>query len=139
VAVKDYYQLLGLSTNASPEDIKKAFRRLAFLYHPDRNPGNTTEAEVKFKKINEAYEVLGNDQRRRQYDYLTGYRRSQTERGRVNTVFSDSVYDFTFNSLDELLRILATLNVDVSELFVEQRKGCGKFRRGRQCWRQHWR
>lgn len=137
--MKDYYQILGVSTDASPEDTKKAFRRLALRYHPDRNPENAKEAEARFKEINEAYEVLGNEQKRREYDYLTGHRRGQIEKVRVNTVFRDSLDDFTYYSLEELLRILAALNFDGSELFMEQRKGCRKFRRGHQCWRGYWR
>jgi DnaJ-class molecular chaperone len=137
--VKGYYQNLGVSTDASPDDIKKGFRQLALRYHPDRNPGNTKEAEGKSKEINEAYEVLGNEQKRHHYDYLTGHRRGQTERVRVNTVVRDSLDDLTYHSLEELLRILAALNFDGSELFMEQRKGCRKFRRGHQCWRGYWR
>ncbi len=66
--MKDYYKILGVSENASERDIKSAYRRLAFRYHPDTNPGNEKEAEAKFKKINEAYCVLGDKVRRRQYD-----------------------------------------------------------------------
>jgi len=54
---KDYYKILGVSKNSSTEDIKKAYKKLALQYHPDKNPGNK-EAEEKFKEINEAYEVL---------------------------------------------------------------------------------
>ena len=137
--MKNYYQILGVSTEASPQDIKKAFRQLALRYHPDRNPGNTKEAEGKFKEINEAYEVLGNEHKRRQYDYLTSYRRSQTERMRVNTVFRDSSDGFTYHNLEELLRILSAFNFDGRELFMRQRQACGKFHGGRQRWRQYWR
>jgi molecular chaperone DnaJ len=63
---RDYYQILGVGRNASEEEIKKAFRRLAFQYHPDRNP--SPDAEAKFKEINEAYEVLSNSQKRAAYD-----------------------------------------------------------------------
>jgi curved DNA-binding protein len=63
----DYYQLLGVSKKASKEEIKKAFRKLAMKYHPDKNKDNK-EAEEKFKKINEAYAVLSNDEKRKQYD-----------------------------------------------------------------------
>ena len=67
---KDYYQILGVTKDASAEDIKKAFRRLALRYHPDRNPGNTEESEEKFKEINEAHEVLGDERKRQEYDQI---------------------------------------------------------------------
>jgi curved DNA-binding protein len=63
----DYYQLLGLKKAATPEEIKKAYRKLAVKYHPDKNPGNK-EAEEKFKEINEAYAVLSDPQKKAQYD-----------------------------------------------------------------------
>ena len=70
--MKDYYQILGVDENASQEDIKSAFRKLAFKYHPDTNPGNEKQAEERFKEINEAYGVLGDADRRRQYDLFKG-------------------------------------------------------------------
>ena len=68
--VKNYYAVLGINRNASSKDIRKGFRRLAMRYHPDHNPGNASEAEVKFKDINEAYSILGDDIKRWQYDHL---------------------------------------------------------------------
>lgn len=67
MAKKDYYDLLGVPREASAEDIKKAYRKLAMQHHPDRNHGNP-EAEHKFKEVTEAYEVLRDDQRRAAYD-----------------------------------------------------------------------
>jgi curved DNA-binding protein len=65
---KDYYDILGVPRNASDTEIKKAYRKLAMQYHPDRNPGKQKWANEKFKQINEAYAVLGDPQKRRQYD-----------------------------------------------------------------------
>lgn len=67
MAKEDYYQTLGVERNASKDDIKKAFRKLAMKYHPDRNPGDH-EAERRFKEVNEAYEVLQDEQKRGAYD-----------------------------------------------------------------------
>jgi curved DNA-binding protein len=64
---KDYYRLLGVSKNATPEEIKKAFRKMALKYHPDKNKGDKT-AEDSFKEVNEAYAVLSDPEKRRQYD-----------------------------------------------------------------------
>lgn len=66
---KDYYNVLGVERTATPEEIKKTYRKLALKYHPDRNRGNK-EAEEKFKDINEAYEVLSDKQKRARYDQL---------------------------------------------------------------------
>jgi len=57
MATKDYYNVLGVSKNASDEELKRAYRKLAMKYHPDKNP-NKKEAEERFKEINEAYAVL---------------------------------------------------------------------------------
>ena len=64
---KDYYSILGIARTATEEDIKKAFRKLAVKYHPDKNPNNK-DAETQFKEINEAHEVLGDPEKRKKYD-----------------------------------------------------------------------
>ena len=68
--VKDYYKTLGVPDDAGDEDIRKAFRKLAFQYHPDKNPGHEKEAEEKFKDINEAFSVLSDTVKRQQYDQI---------------------------------------------------------------------
>ena len=72
--MNDYYQILGVSRNATTDEIKKAYRNLAFKYHPDRNPGDKA-AEEKFKQISAAYDVLGDEAKRKNYD-LGGYSES---------------------------------------------------------------
>jgi DnaJ-class molecular chaperone len=70
VNYKDYYAILGVPKNAPEKDVKSAYRKLARKWHPDANPSNTREAEEKFKDIQEAYEVLGDPDKRRKYDVL---------------------------------------------------------------------
>ena len=66
----DYYKILELEKNATPEEIRKAYKRLAFKYHPDKNPNNKEEAEKKFKQIYEAYSILSNENGKIKYDSL---------------------------------------------------------------------
>ncbi len=86
---QDYYKTLGVAENATEADIKKAFRKLAKQYHPDMHP-NDKQAEEKFKKVNEAYEVLGNETRRKEYDEL---RKNIGNGDRVN--FDPAKYGYT--------------------------------------------
>lgn len=104
---QDYYKTLGIEKNASQEDLKKAYRKLAMEYHPDRNPDNK-EAEQKFREVTEAYEVLKDDQKRAAYDRyghaafehgMGGAGRGQTSggfeySGSFSDIFSDLFGDF---------------------------------------------
>lgn len=79
---KDYYKTLGVDRKASVDDIRKAYRKLAMQYHPDKNPGDK-KAEDKFKEINEAYQVLSDEQKRARYDQLgSAYSNFRTSGGR---------------------------------------------------------
>ncbi len=68
----NHYKRLGIARNATSEDIKKAFRGMAFKYHPDRNPGNDKWANFMFRKINESYKILSDSDKRASYDILLG-------------------------------------------------------------------
>lgn len=70
IYIMDYYNILGINKNASEEEIKKAYRKMAVKWHPDKNPDNQKEAEKKFKEISEAYEVLKDRNKRNIYDKL---------------------------------------------------------------------
>ncbi|MBO7298561.1 MAG: molecular chaperone DnaJ [Kiritimatiellae bacterium] len=83
MAKQDYYELLGVSKTATADEIKKAYRKLAMKYHPDRNPGDK-EAEEKFKEVSEAYEILSDENKRANYDRF----------GHEGTKFGPGGFDF---------------------------------------------
>jgi len=123
---KDYYKVLGVDKNASQDDIKKAFRKLAHQYHPDKQGGN----EEKFKEINEAYQVLGDAKKRSQYDQFG----STFEQARSQGGFSgfEGFRDFSgyangFN-MDDLGDILGGFG-DIFGFGRSERRG-GRARKG---------
>ena len=90
---KDYYEILGVSKNASDDEIKKAYRKLAFKYHPDKNPGDK-EAEAKFKEATEANEVLSDKQKRARYDQFGHAGVGGNSNYGGGNPFSDGSYSF---------------------------------------------
>jgi len=120
--MKDYYEILGVPQNCSEADIKKVFRKLAFQYHPDTNPGNEKQAEEKFKAINEAYGVLGDKDKRRQYDFARsgqfaaydtrGFRYSQQDI--FNSIFTNRAM------FDEMNRMFAQAGLRFDQDFLSR-------------------
>jgi curved DNA-binding protein len=114
---KDYYQILGVGENATPEQIRQAYRKLAFQYHPDRNKGNP-DATEKMKEINEAYATLSDPRKRREYDALKerygdlayerfrqSHRPEDIFRGSdINQIFEEFARTFGFRSSDDIFR-----------------------------------
>uniref|UniRef100_A0A3Q1HLJ2 DnaJ heat shock protein family (Hsp40) member B2 n=1 Tax=Acanthochromis polyacanthus TaxID=80966 RepID=A0A3Q1HLJ2_9TELE len=100
----DYYNVLGVPKTASQDDIKKAYRKLALKWHPDKNPDNKEEAERKFKEVAEAYEVLSDKSKRDEYDRYGSDRTRHT--GSSTSDFSSDFpgFTFTFRSPDEVFR-----------------------------------
>lgn len=93
---KDYYDVLGVPRNATEDELKKAYRKLAMQYHPDRNPGKEKWANDKFKQINEAFSVLGDPEKRKRYD-----RFGTAEGIGIGDVYSNP---FTRGTFEDLMR-----------------------------------
>ena len=118
MAKRDYYDILGVSRQASEAEIKRAYRRLALRYHPDRNPGDK-EAEARFKEINEAYEVLRDPQKRAAYDRF-GHRAFEAGAGAEAaaggfdfTSFADAFEDLFADFMGARRRSAATRGADL--------------------------
>ena len=120
--MKDYYQILGVDEKASQEDIKSAFRKLAFKYHPDKNPGNEKQAEERFKEINEAYGVLGDADKRRQYDLFRGGQFAGTRYGGFQYSQQDIFRDAFANgaNFNELNRMFSQAGLRFDREFLNR-------------------
>ncbi len=113
----DFYKILGIGQNAGDKEIKDAYRKLAFTFHPDRNEDNPHAAE-KMKKVNEAYAVLSNPEKRRRYDALrrrfgenaySRFRQNYSERdifsgSDINAILDEMAKAFGFRGVDEIFR-----------------------------------
>jgi len=114
---KDYYQVLGIESNAGSKKIKEAYREQAFKYHPDRNEGNP-EASEKMKAVNEAYAVLSNPSKRREYDMMkqefgssayNHFRKSHSDEeifsgSDINRILEEMAKSFGFRGVDDIFR-----------------------------------
>ncbi len=112
---KDYYETLGVSRQASAEELKKAYRKVALQYHPDRNPGDKV-AEEKFKEAAEAYDILSKPERRRLYDIgpINGFNAGASSSGDFGDPFADI-------NIDDLMREI--FNGNFSSGFHHNKKG----------------
>ncbi|MBE0431429.1 MAG: DnaJ domain-containing protein [Dehalococcoidia bacterium] len=125
---KDYYRILGIPKTASAGDVKKAYRKLAMQYHPDRNPQKQAWAHAKFKEINEAFAVLGDPERRSQYDRFGTV-------GEIGDIFASP---FTRSTFQDMIKDLggAGLRFDFLDgLFGNATKGGGSPFSFRRCGR----
>ncbi len=98
-AKRDYYEVLGVNKNATEDEIKKAYRKLAKKYHPDANPNNKEEAEAKFKEVNEAYENLSDPQKRKMYDQF-GHNGPQGFGGQGGPFGQGEYYSYSSSGFD---------------------------------------
>ena len=94
MAKRDYYEVLGVAKGATEDEIKKAYRKLAIKYHPDRNPGDK-EAEAKFREATEAYEVLSDDKKRPIYDQYGFAGLDGMDQGGGGAQYSHAFHDFS--------------------------------------------
>ena len=104
----DYYDILGIDTNANKSDIKNAYRKQALKYHPDRNKCDV-KCEIKFKEINNAYEILYNNEKRIKYDLNNSYTFSFSK---PNKVYENALYDLYPQLYGQITQLLGKLSFD---------------------------
>jgi len=123
LVIRDYYRTLGLTLEASEQEIKKTYRNLAMHYHPDRN-GGSSESEERLKEINEAYQILGDEKKRRRYDL-------QYRQNSESQIFNDLGMD---DDLISVIRMFSQRGFNTKRTGGCRRKGFGRGSCGR--WRK---
>jgi len=133
--MKDYYQILGVGRDASPDEIKKSYRNLAMKYHPDK-AGKNASAETKFKEISEAYETLGDPQKKTAYDNPNPFGNSNSFGGGFNEFFKSPGFNFNwgpkktgFESSNLGRNINARIMISLDEVINGAVKKANVFRR----------
>ncbi len=118
--MKDYYKILGISPDATEKDIKRAYRKLALRYHPDRNPGDPL-AEERFKEVSEAYAVLVDPDKRRQYDEIrTDKERLKNFRYSQEEIFKDMFTEHRFSNIfEELFKEFQKMGLRFDQRFFQ--------------------
>ena len=104
---KDYYKILEINKNSSPDDIRKAYKKLVLKYHPDKNPENPDESEKKFKEISEAYSVLSNPSKKSDYD---SFGRTDFQNFDYNNCDPFSFFNEYFKDNDEFQKDIGNIN-----------------------------
>ena len=133
MGLKGYYRILGVSRDVANKEIKKVYRQLALRYHPDHNPGSPKQAEENFKEINEAYEVLGDEQRRQHYDHVTAWSNYRQNRVVVENIFEDTFTDgMGLDVIREIMKMFADRDPGFRTFNHRRSWGCNR-QRGRGC------
>lgn len=127
----DYYKTLGVSKDAGEKEIKKAYRKLALKWHPDKNPDSKEEAEEKFKEISEAYDVLSDKEKRSVYDRYgkEGLRAGGGNSGRDFGGF-EGFHHFTFRNANDIFKDFFSHDPFGNEIFKDFFGGSGFFENG---------
>ncbi len=115
--LKDHYQILNISPTASTEEVKKAFRKLALQYHPDKNQGNTRVSAVQFETIKEAYDILIDPVKRQQYNYQ--FYAQLNRSGFINPLFSAEEVLYKAIELQNKLSVSDPFRIDVDAVHYQ--------------------